>query len=242
MSLKYLMAGLSLCLTLHTLSATTEPITGTIVDESGTPLEFANVTLSTVSDSTFIAGAVTDGCGRFSLPHPQSSCFMRIYSMGYVEKSISDPCGDIGTIQLLPASYELEGVVVKGSRPMAKLRNDGLQVIVTGTYLSLAGTALDVLGKMPFVAKTGSTLEVLGKGTPIVYVNGRLVRDQSELDQLSSSDIKSVDVLTSPGARYSSSVNAVIRITTLVPVGEGFSFNDRTTICLLYTSPSPRDS
>ena len=56
------------------------------------------------------------------------------------------------------------------------------------------------------------------------------MRDQSELDQLSSADIKSVDVVTSPGARYDSSVNAVIRITTIAPVGEGFSFNDRTTV------------
>jgi len=71
---------------------------------------------------------------------------------------------------------------------------------------------------------------VLGKGKPIVYINGRQVRDPSELDQLASSDIKSVDVVTSPGARYDSSVNAVIRITTVTPVGDGFSFNDRTTV------------
>lgn len=71
---------------------------------------------------------------------------------------------------------------------------------------------------------------MLGKGKPIVYINGRQVRDPSELDQLASSDIKSVDVVTSPGARYDSSVNAVIRITTVTPVGDGFSFNDRTTV------------
>lgn len=71
---------------------------------------------------------------------------------------------------------------------------------------------------------------MLGKGKSIVYINGRQVRDPSELDQLASSDIKSVDVVTSPGARYDSSVNAVIRITTVTPVGDGFSFNDRTTV------------
>ena len=116
------------------------------------------------------------------------------------------------------------------SRPVAKLKTDGLQVAISGTYLANTGTALDVLGKIPFVSKTGSQLEVLGKGTPLVYINGRQVRDQSELDQLSSADIKSVDVVTSPGARYDSSVNAVIRITTIAPVGEGFSLNDRTTV------------
>jgi len=230
MSLKHLMAGLMLCLTFHTLFAATEPITGTVVDEVGNPLEFVNVTLLTVNDSTLIDEAVTDTSGHFSLLDSPKSGFLRISAMGYEEKNISNPHGKLGTIQLSPTYYELGEVVVKGLRPVAKLKNDGLQVAISGTYLANTGTALDVLGKMPFVTKTGSELEVLGKGTPIVYINGRQVRDQSELDQLSSSDIKSVDVVTSPGARYDSSVNAVIRITTVAHVGDGFSFNDCTAI------------
>lgn len=218
-----------LCLAAHTLFAASEPVTGTVVDESGSPLEFANVKLLTLNDSTLVDGAVTDTDGKFLITDSANPCFLRISAMGYEETEITNPHGNLGAIQLTPASYELGEVVVKGSRPVAKLKADGLQVEISGTYLANTGTALDVLGKMPFVSKTGSQLEVLGKGTPIVCINGRQVRDQSELDQLSSSDIKSVDVVTSPGARYDSSVNAVIRITTIAPVGEGFSFNDRTT-------------
>lgn len=230
MSLNHLMAGLMLCLAARTLFAASEPSTGTVVDESGSPLEFANVTLLTLNDSTFVDGAVTDTDGKFSVTDFNNPCFLRISAMGYEEPQITNPHGNLGAIQLAPASHELGEVVVKGSRPVAKLKTDGLQVAISGTYLANIGTALDVLGKMPFVSKTGSQLEVLGKGSPIVYINGRQVRYQSELDQLSSSDIKSVDVVTSPGARYDSSVNAVIRITTIAPVGEGFSFNDRTTL------------
>ena len=127
-------------------------------------------------------------------------------------------------------SINLDEIVVKAFPNRVKLKNDGFQIKIPGTYLANTGTALELLGKMPFVSKTGSQLEVLGKGTPIVVINGRQVRDQSELDQLSSADIKNVDVVTSPGARYNSSVNAVIRITTIAPVGEGLSFNDRTTL------------
>lgn len=219
-----------LCLTAHTLFAASESISGTVVDESGAPLEFANVTLQTQNDSTIVDGTVTDADGKFSVPGSPNPCFLRITAMGYKETSISNPHGNIGIIQLSLASYEFGEVVVNGSRPVAKLKNDGLQVTISGTYLANTGTALDLLGKMPFVSKIGSQLEVLGKGTPIVFINGRQVRDQAELDQLPSTDIKSVDVLTSPGARYDSSANAVIRITTVSPVGEGASFNDRTTV------------
>lgn len=127
-------------------------------------------------------------------------------------------------------TISLNEIVVRTFSKKVKLKNDGFEIKISGTYLANTGTALDVLGKMPFISNTSSGLEVLGKGTPVVYINGRQVRDQSELDRLSSSDIKSVDVVTSPGARYDASVNAVIRITTVAPIGEGFSFNDRTTV------------
>lgn len=224
------MAGLLLCLTSHTLFASSEFITGILKDETGTPMELANVTILALSDSTFIDGTVTDMDGMFTLPETSTPSFLTVSALGYEEMRISNPHGNLGTIILSPSTFELGEVVVKGARPVAKLRNDGIQVAISGTYLANTGTALDVLGKMPFVSKNGSALEVLGKGTPIVFINGRQVRDQSELDHLSSSDIKNVDVVTSPGARYDSSVNAVIRITTVAPVGEGFSFNDRTTI------------
>ena len=126
--------------------------------------------------------------------------------------------------------HTLGEITVTGSRPMAKLKKDGIQVAISGTYLANTGTALDVLAKMPFVTQSDSGIEVLGKGTPIIYINGRQVRDLSELNQLASSQIKNIEVVTNPGARYAATVNSVIRITTIVPVGEGFSFNDRTTV------------
>ena len=68
---------------------------------------------------------------------------------------------------------------------------------------------------------------MLGKGTPLIYINGRQVRDDSELDQLNSEDIKSVEVVTNPGARYDATVTAVIRIQTIRRAGDGFGFDLR---------------
>lgn len=231
MPFKNLMTGLLLlCLGCNTLFAAITSYKGIVKDETGNPVEFANVTLLSQNDSTLVDGTVTDATGKFVISGNDMPVFLRISVMGFEDKIIDNPEENLGNVILTPASYTLGEVVVKGARPMAKLKGDGVQIAIFGTYLANTGTALDVLGKMPFVSKTGSELEVLGKGTPTVYINGRQVRDQSELDQLASSDIKSVDVVTSPGARYDSSVNAVIRITTVAPLGEGFSFNDRTTL------------
>ena len=89
MSLKHLMAGLMLYLTAHTLFAASEPITGTVVGESGSPLEFANVTLLTLNDSTLVDGAVTDTDGKFSVADTNNPCFLRISAMGYGESIIN---------------------------------------------------------------------------------------------------------------------------------------------------------
>lgn len=219
-----------LCLTFNALFAEVEAYEGIVKDNSGNPLEFVNVTLQSLNDSTLIDGTVTDAEGEFTVKGDSSPVFLKISAMGFEEMIIDNPGYNLGDIFLVPASYMLGEVVVKGSRPMAKLKGDGVQVPVSGTYLANTGTAIEVLGKMPFVTKSGSGIEVLGKGTPLIYINGRQVRDMSELDRLASTQIKSVDVITNPGARYASTVNSVIRITTVAPVGEGFSFNDRTTL------------
>ena len=109
-----------LCLTAHTLFAASEPITGTVVDESGSPLEFANVTLLTLNDSTLVDGAVTDTDGKFSITDFNNPCFLRISAMGYEETKITNPHGNLGSIQLTPASYELGEVVVKGLSPLSQ--------------------------------------------------------------------------------------------------------------------------
>ena len=59
-------------------------------------------------------------------------------------------------------------------------------------------------------------LEVLGKGKPIIYINGRLIRDNTELEQLNSNEIASIELVTNPGARYDATAKAVVRIRTVL--------------------------
>lgn len=166
------MAGLLLCLTSNTLFAEAETYKGMVKDEYGNPLEFVNVSLQSLNDSTLIDGTVTDAEGKYTVKGDGSSVFLKISAIGFEDRIIDNPLPDLGDIFLVPASYMLGEVVVKGSRPMAKLKGEGVQVPVSGTYLANTGTAIEVLGKMPFVTKSGSGIEVLGKGTPLIYING----------------------------------------------------------------------
>ena len=124
-------------------------------------------------------------------------------------------------------SKELGEVVVKAHLPQYKKTHEGLLTNVAGTVLSKMGTADDVLKHVPSIVKKKDGYEVIGKGTPIIYINGRKMQDISELDNIKSSDIKSVEVIQNPGATYDASVNAVIKIKTIKKKGEGFGFDTR---------------
>ena len=202
-------------------------LTGTIVDEQGQPVAYANVAILNPSDSTLLSGGVSNESGYFAIPYEQAQILARISYVGY--KTIYKRCDQpkVGTIRLQPDNYTLNGVTVKGSRPLVRMRDDAFVTTIEGSYLQKIGTGIDALGHIPGVLRNGDNIEVIGRGTPLIYINGRQMRNQSELDQLSSDQIKDVEVVMTPGAKYDATVKAVIRIKTIRPVGEGFSFNSR---------------
>lgn len=206
------------------ITATAATFTGTVVDELSQPFAFANVVLLNPADSAFVAGTMTDDAGAFSLSAQQSSAIVKISYIGYETKCVTTTAGDLGIIQLQPEAAMLGEVVVKGVRPTYKLTTEGIKTDVDGTLLSKVGTATEVLGNLPGVQKKADGIEVFGKGTPVIYINGREMRNKSELDQLKSDDIESVELITNPGAKYKADVESVILIKTKRPQGEGFSF------------------
>ena len=203
-------------------------LTGTIIDEQSQPVAYANIALLNPADSTLLSGGVSNESGYFAIPYEQEKTLIRISYVGY--KTIYRLCDreNVGTIRMHPDSYKLNGVEVKGQRPLVRMKDDAFVTTVEGSYLAKMGTGNDVLGQIPGVLRNGENIEVIGRGTPLIYINGRQMRNPSELDQLSSDQIKDVDVIMTPGAKYDATVKAVIRIKTIRPVGEGFSFNSRT--------------
>lgn len=205
-------------------SAIAQNITGKIVDENNGALDFVNVVLMK-ADSTFITGTVTDENGIFQFQAPASRPkFVKVSCIGYKEQMKEIPTtGNLGTISLSPESVILGEVVVKSNRPVTAIKGDALVTMVAGSQLEHAGTANDVLTQVPMVLGRDGNFEVFGKGSPAIYINGREVQDLTQLSQLNSADIKNVEVITNPGAKYDASVKSVIRIRTKRPQGDGFS-------------------
>ena len=196
-------------------------LTGTIIDETGQPVAYANVAVLNPADSTLLCGGVTNESGIFVIPIDQPNILARISYVGY--KTIYKQCDntELGTIRMQPETMTLKGVTVKGERPKVQLQGNSLVMNVEGTVMERMGTAEDVLSRVPTISKKGDAFEILGKGVPLIYLNNRKLTDLQELRNIQSDNIKNVEVIQNPGARYDASVNAVIIIHTKRATGEG---------------------
>ena len=195
-------------------------VIGRIVDESGKPIEFANISLH---NDGFVNGGVSNENGDFVIPCKAQRITLKVSYIGYKTITRKISVGNIGTITLQSETYMVKGVEIKGEIPQYKPTTGGMTVDVQHSLLHDIGNADDLLSMIPMVQGRDGKFEVLAKGEPEIYINNKKVRDKSELKQLKSVDIKSVDVITAPGAKYNAEVNAVIRIKTQKPQGDGFS-------------------
>ena len=196
-------------------------LTGTIVDEHGLPLAYANVAVLHPTDSTLLSGGVSNESGYFAIPIEHDRVLARISYVGY--KTVYRLCDKsaTGTIRMKPDSYTINGVVVKGERPKVQLQGNALIMNVEGTVTERLGTAEDVLSRVPTISKNGDAFEILGKGVPLIYLNNRKLTDMAELRNIQSDQIRNIEVVQNPGARYDASVQAVIVIHTRRAAGEG---------------------
>lgn len=108
----------------------------------------------------------------------------------------------------------LNEVVVTASHT-TRMEGNRLVTIVAGSNLANLGNAYDVLGQIPLVkVDENNTVTVTGKGTPKIYIDGRPLKDDTELRTLLSTNLKKVELQLAPGAKYDSTTQAVILITT----------------------------
>lgn len=207
-------------------------ITGIVVDTKGEPLPFANVMLLNRADSAFVKGAVSGEDGSFTINALCNGGIIKVSSVGYTTVFQGCVGGDLGVVRLSEDSKMLGEVVVKSYLPKTILSGEGMLITVEGSVLEKTSNMEQLLSRIPSVSAKDGQIEVFGRGTPVIYINGRKMQDGMELQRLQPSDIKKIEVIKNPGARYDASVKSVIRITTKKPQGEGFSFDNNTTFCV----------
>lgn len=127
-------------------------------------------------------------------------------------------------------TISLNEVVVSARQPSVKVDGSTIVSTIAGTALANLGTALDVLAQLPLIKVQDDNVSVTGRNDVEIYIDGRPMRDPQELRNMLSGSLKKVELLMSPGAAYSSTTDAVLKITTRRSFVKGLSFTDRLTV------------
>ena len=195
---------------------TARRLIGRLVDEKGQPLEYANIIVMNPQDSSLLTHGVSNASGIFVIPVERDRVIARISHVGY--KTVYKACKTvrIGTVKMEPEITRLQETLV--AAPMMQVERDGTNYTIYslgGTIMGNAGNALDLLRWAPGIMVDAlDDISVIGRSGTEVYVNNRRVINKTELLGLNSRDIKRVEVIRDPGAQYSFTANAVIRLFT----------------------------
>ncbi|MCH3995928.1 MAG: TonB-dependent receptor [Prevotella sp.] len=203
-------------------------VSGIVIDEHHNSLPFVNIVVLSAQDSAFVSGTTSDDNGKFRINSILKGSLLKISLIGYKTVLRKYSGLDSLTIILNEDTHILGEVIVKSQLPKTKLNGEGMTTTVAGSVLEKTTSMENLLNLIPNISAKNGSIEVFGRGTPDIYINGRKMRDGMELERLQPDEIKNVEVITNPGARYDSSVKSVILITTKKAVGEGFSLETKT--------------
>lgn len=197
-------------------------VTGRVYDqETGNPVEFANVILFSSADSSKSALDATGRNGEFTLRHIRPGFyFLQIQIIGYALRVIDQihilrlrRAYNLGRIYISPTAIRLPNVVSEGRRSAVTYELDKQVIDVSQIKTALAGTAADVLENVPSVnVDINGNVSLRGSSSFQVLVDGRpsVMNAQDALQQIPASSIKSIEIMTNPTAKYDASGSAGI--------------------------------
>lgn len=214
-------------------------ISGNIVDSlSKKPVDYATISLFKSGAKTPINGVLTDEKGNFKLDNISAGKYkITVSFIGYPTKTIdpvittaSKPDNNMGAIVIAPGARALKEVQVLGQQALIENKIDKIVYNAEKDLTSAGGNATDVLQKVPLVSvDMNGNVALRGDQNVRVLINGKPSGATSAslsdvLKTIPADQIKSIEVLTSPSAKYDAEGSGgIINIITKTKNASGVS-------------------
>ncbi|HCO86400.1 MAG TPA: hypothetical protein DIT95_23105, partial [Arenibacter sp.] len=195
-------------------------VSGHVKQTDGTELAFANILLYKVSDTSFFKGAASDEKGFFSFDdiignqYLMRASYIGSYSNYKLVEVNSDL--DIGPLFIDDKGQELNEVVVVSQKPTLEQKVDRLVFNIENTALS-DSDLWDVLKSTPTVFVMNDEIKVKGESGVQIMINDKKVNLPPEdilnlLSGTSAKGVQSIEVITTPPAKYDAEGGTLINI------------------------------
>lgn len=212
-------------------------ITATILDSlTKKPIDYATVSLINVKDNKSVNGGVTDEKGKLSLQNVSPDAYkLMIGFMGYKTKNIlvtttpGKPDNNMGTIYISSTENALADVQVQGTKAVIENKIDRMVYNAEADGTNAGGDATDVMRKVPMLSVDVDGNVQLRGGAVRVLINGKPSGTMASsvadaLKMIPAEQIKSVEVITSPSAKYDAEGSGgIINIITKKSNAQGVS-------------------
>lgn len=212
------LAGMLLCFAPDMFANETDgKIKGIVMDgELGGPLEFVTVQVKAKGSDKIVQGSVTGSDGNYMIGGLKKGEYVVTFSyIGYeeVSKNISISSDNqilsLGELTLEEDANQLGEVEVVAKRPQMRFEIDRKVFDATQDIAAEGGSASDLLSNIPSVeVDNEGSVSLRGNSSVTIWINGKasgLTADNQAdiLDMMPAGDIKQVEVITNPSARYS---------------------------------------
>jgi len=217
-------------------------VKGIIIDQQQTSIPFANVILLQASDSTTVyKGTVSEEDGSFIIEGvEENSYILEVRFVGYenlVKKIEVNGNTDLRKLVLLESSSNLDEVTVTAKRPTISKGVDRITFNVENSVLS-SGNSFEILKRTPGVIVSQGQLLIKNRPADVYINDNKVYLTAQELQQLlegfSGENVKSVEVITNPPARYNAEGGSILNIITSKNLSVGYkgSVNASNTIAI----------
>lgn len=203
---------------------------GVITDQNQEPVPFANVILLNSQDSTSVyKGTISEADGSFEFQKLEDSSYLlKITYVGYqdiLRKIMVEGDTRLNSLKLLEASGALDEVTINARKPKISREVDRLVFDVENSNLS-SGNTWEILRKAPGVIESQGQLIV--RNSPVqIYLNDRKIYLSADelktlLKSYSAENIKSIEIITNPPAKYDAEGGAILSIHTSKAIAAGY--------------------
>ncbi|WP_144605707.1 TonB-dependent receptor domain-containing protein [Algoriphagus algorifonticola] len=197
--------------------------------KSGEPVGYATAALYRKGSDVSLAGAVADGEGKFFITgfdpgeYSLQLTFIGFETLVVDNISVKSKTGDIilGDLSMSDEGLALEEVTVQGQRQLIEERVDRTIYKAENDRTTAGGDATDVLRRVPMLSvdldgnvsmRGSSNITVLIDNRPSAIAASSIT---DALKQIPADQIKEVEVITSPSARFDAEgTSGVINIVT----------------------------
>ncbi len=209
-------------------------VSGKVIDKnSKQPIPYVNISIKKADK--VITGGITDDNGNFSVKNIALDTYtVELLYMGYKSQTFTikltpeDKISNLNTVSLEEEAVQLKGVEIVSERSTIVQKIDRKVINIGKDLIASGNNASEIMNNIPTVSIDAQTKEISLRGNSNVriLIDGKPSNiDASQLlQQIPSSSIKQIELITNPSAKYNpEGMSGIINIILNKNANQGFN-------------------